>query len=177
MMVILVCQIGGAIAGFVYSNEMKTLVEEQLDKSLKEYEKEDIKKSWNDIQSEVRLSILWHIKKRPIKKSKNTNHKTTTQKLQTIKHYFLSVHTQLQSEVRLVNFSVWSVGWGVSPCLIERARFTTWIHWSVWIVWIVNKNPLSLGNMVEKAVGLSFEASVNQRPEDDEIYRYIDFFC
>lgn len=58
MMVILVCQIGGAIAGFVYSNEMKTLVEEQLDKSLKEYEKEDIKKSWNDIQSEVRLSIL-----------------------------------------------------------------------------------------------------------------------
>lgn len=64
----------------------------------------------------------------------------------------------------------------MSPCLIERARFTTWIHLSVWIIWIVNKNPLSLGNMVEKAVGLSFEASVNQRPEDDEIYRYIDFF-
>jgi len=53
MMIILVCQIGGAIAGFVYSNEMKTLAKQQLINSLEEVnEKDDIMRSWNDLQSE-----------------------------------------------------------------------------------------------------------------------------
>ena len=54
MMIILVCQIGGAIAGFVYSNEMKVLASQQLINSMKEVkDNQDILKSWNDLQSEV----------------------------------------------------------------------------------------------------------------------------
>jgi len=57
MMVLLVCQIGGAIAGFVYSNDIKQLVTTQMKKSMVNYddpEKGGVTKTWDTVQTKVR---------------------------------------------------------------------------------------------------------------------------
>ncbi|KAF6029497.1 hypothetical protein EB796_012184 [Bugula neritina] len=57
MMVLLVCQIGGAIAGFVYSNDIKQLVTTQMKKSMVNYddpEKGGVTKTWDTVQTK------WH---------------------------------------------------------------------------------------------------------------------
>lgn len=61
MMVILICQIGGAIAGFVYSHNITDIVNKELKDSMKNYGVKEkgsdaengATRSWDLIQSEV----------------------------------------------------------------------------------------------------------------------------
>lgn len=61
MMIILVCQIGGAIAGFVYARNIAGIAEVELRDSMTRYNDADkggVKKSWDLLQVTVRMWSL-----------------------------------------------------------------------------------------------------------------------
>lgn len=59
MMIILVCQIGGAIAGFVYSRAIADIAETELVDSMQRYDDPDkggVKRSWDGMQKTVSIN-------------------------------------------------------------------------------------------------------------------------